>query len=424
VLTFIWGFDWNDNHTKSYKIFMNQYDYFPDVMTEHGTERPINRRQHLKSIGASVVGVATLAGCTGAPSDGEGGDGSGGGDSDGGSDGATTSSQDLQEVRFVTVPVLLGAPYYLKKWYDSGRLQEIFAEEGYKLDMELTWEEATIFASGKTEMSTMGTVQGSRLATERDQNISFFGTGLTGVHGYAVKTGGPYDPDNTGSVQASLDKIVADNVKFGIQGWSAGSLSFAQVILEKQFGYSLTEQGDFNVFTSDYSTIPGLIVEEELGAGVVMPMAGGGITELRDGEVKPLWWDRNVFAAQDYGIPMLQNLVTRSEFADNNPGAVRAMLKAWNMGAQKIHEEAMEVAENNYEAFGVQNAEQAKWLVNLYVTADGMIDHPCVLETANITDDRLDSINQIQNISQNLGYLPENWDQQMSFLQPSDLNMG
>lgn len=362
----------------------------------------VSRRSYLK-VGAGAA-TLSLAGCLGG-----------------------AGEDDLTEVDMVIAPVQLGAPFYLNEWDEAGILQEeYYEEEGYRINFDFSWEEIPLLAGDQADIVTMSVQDATNLALEREQNISLFGACLTSVHGWGVKAGGPYDPANTGSSQATIDEIVEDQSLVAIRSWATSGLPFRQTIIDQFFGYELVEGGDFDVQTSEYSTIPELIVDDELAAGTIMPMAGGGLSQLQNDEIEMIWWDRNEYVEQDWGLPMMQNIACYSEFAQEHPGAVRATLRAWNDAATEIHQTIDEVIRDaeSYEQFGVGNEEDAQFLADLYINVEtDFIEHPCVFEDVRITDDLLEGWHQAEGLGAELGYVPEEWNEVVDFLQPDDLDM-
>lgn len=372
-------------------------------MRDKAKQSHVSRRSYLK-LGAGAT-TLSLAGCLGQAGD----------------DGLT-------QVDMVIAPIQLGAPFYLNQWDEDGTLQEEYFEpEGYEINFEFSWEEIPLLAGEEADIVSMSVQDATNLALEQGRNISLFGACLTSVHSYGVKAGGEYDPANTGSPQATMDKLVEDQGLFGIRSWATSNLPFTQTIVNEFFGHELAEEGgDFNVQTSEYSTIPELIMNDELAAGVVMPMGGGGVSQLQNDEIVTLWWERNIYEEQDWGFPMMQNIACYSDFADENPGAVRAALRAWDDAASEIHATIDEVIQDaeSYEHFGVGSEQDAQFLADLYINVEtDFIKYPCVFEDVRVTDEVLEQWHRSEQKAAELGYVPEEWDEVVDFLQPDDIDL-
>lgn len=408
-----------------------------------------DRRKYLKTAGAGVAAMAGLAGCSsggdggGDGSDGsdggDGGDGGGGSSGDGsdGSDGG--GGGDLQTVNQAVVPANMGAPYAMDKWirevgvlgkeigypFDDDGIKARWADHGYDLQFQTTWDDATLFASHQVQLGHTAPIGAVQLGQSQDTVISIFGITLTNMHGWAVKAGGPYDPDNTGSVQASLDKMVEENALVSNAGWASGSLKYQQIIFENRYGYSMTqENGDFNVQPSDYSAIPDLITNDQIAMGVMLPLAGRGYQELAvDESIKMLFWDYNVFQEEGWGIPVLQTPSTHKSFLEENPEAVRLMLEDWNKGQELYMENAEAIAadEESWDMIGAETEAEAQWLTDLYVSADAGIDRPTLLYPVALDDDRIEAIKSGIELAAEIGTVPSNWDDYVEFVHMDDI---
>ena len=396
----------------------------------------IDRRRFLKATGASAV-AATLAGCTSGGNGGDGGGDSGGdggdsGDSDGDSgdsgDSDDGGSGELTSVSFATPPV--GMPvnivieYYLA---ENNLIQPRFEEDGYQLDYELTFEDATLFASGQIDMGTVSWVEDARLGVEQDQQLVTFGNIEGVVTGSFVKAGGPYDPENTGSVQATLDKVVEDEARYGIPGWAAGSVPHFQNILQEVYGYTLAQDGgDFNVQTTERGTMPELVMRGDLAVGT-HSASSAGLTEVSNGDLKPIIWPWNEYLEQGWGRPPLVSLSTRLDFAEENPEVLLNMINMWSEGLNYVQENISEIAADpaGQETLEAENEEEAQFLLDLF-SGNDVSPVQGLTESALYSEVGLDeqSVEEAQNllgVMEDLGQIPSGWEDQLTFMTVSDL---
>jgi len=398
----------------------------------------INRRKFIKATGASAV-AATLAGCTSGGNGDSGGDGgsddssgdsggdSGGGDSSDDS-GGDSGGGDLTTVSFATPPV--GMPvnivmeYYLS---NNDLIQPRFEEDGYQLDYELTFEDATLFASGQIDMGTVSWVEDARLGVEQDQQLVTFGNIEGVVSTPWVEVGGPYDPDETGSVQASLDKIVDEGARFGIPGWAAGAVPHLQNIIQEKYGYNLAQDGgDFNVQTADRGTMPQLTLRGDL-ATAVHSASSAGLTEIVNGELKPLLWIWNDYLEEGWGRPPLVSLSTRLDFAEENPEVLLNMINMWSEGLNYVQDNIPEIAEDpaGQETLEAESQEEARFLMDLFsgneVDQIESLSRSALYSEVGLDDQSVEDARSVMNVMEDLGQVPSGWQDHLTFMTVSDL---
>lgn len=377
----------------------------------------VDRRRILKLTGASI-GIGSIAGCLGGDSDGDGdGDTTPAGDGDGDGDGQ------LQQFAMSTPPI--GVPYGVISPYleNNNVFAETLEPRGYQVDWQQTFDGPTLFASGNVNVSAMSYFEGARLAQEQNQNIVTFGKVFASNQALFIKAGGPYDPDETGSPQASIDQIVEDNAQVGIASWASGNIPYHQRIIEDVFGYTLAEQGsDVNVITTDFSTMPQLILDDELAAAAYSPTSGGAV-ELANGQIKGLYWVPNTYQSQGWGLPPLNNLTTRLEFAENNPSALLGVLDLWSNGLGWLHSNLDSLIGNPdvVEQAGATNQEGADYMLRTLIGGEAPLDEPIVYENADIGDSYAQQGTTLLNDAEDKGQIPTGWEESFQFMTRSEI---
>lgn len=298
-----------------------------------GKQTVTNRRPVLKKLGASgTLGIVALAGCSGDGgddgsdgndgsdgSDGSGGDGSNGGDGGDGDSGGTLTVRAFPISEF-------GIRHHCMA--DTGILQEELDKVGWDLDMEFVFQNLPPFVSGEADVVDMGALEIGRVSQNNNIDLAVTSMSSCTLTGAAVKKGGPYDPANTGSRQASVDKLVNDGDRLAIFSWGSGNTPPQQVIFPELFGYDMRQEGgDITVVTAQPPSIPKLLRDEQVGIALTSPLHGGGTAFYND-EIVPLWWDNVITVENDLGRPHYTNIVFRQDFVRENPGPVKAYHRA------------------------------------------------------------------------------------------------
>lgn len=373
-----------------------------------------NRRKFMKTAGAAgVIGVSALAGCTE-----NGGNGNNGNGGNGGT--AGNGGNDFDSVNIVMAPEGYQAVVMEYLVRDTNILQDKMRSEGYDPNIQKSFEGAALFASGGPNFSTMSSLEATRLAAERDQELAINAKLAPMFMGWFVKTGGPYDPENTGGVQASVDKLAqSGNASVGIGSWAGGDVPAEAIAMREVFGHNFTQDNnDFNVTTADYNAIPQLIHNETLAAGSSSPVHGGAPFLVSDPPgITNLFYTAEVLTDGGVGVPMLNNWTTRMAFAEENPGAVRALIQSWREGMDWLYANPVEIStqDAHLEQLGVENARQAEFIARWGIATELENEYPIVYRDIEVDDQYIEQDTNFLNSASDLGFVPENWSDQITY---------
>lgn len=367
-----------------------------------------SRRKILKKSGTVAgVGIISLtAGCNSASNE-----------------SSETEANELTPVT-ATIPTWGYWTIIMQHLDEEGIIQQKMEDAGYDLSLQYTWSGSPLFASGDTDITHVSPLEDARLGAEQDMDTTVSGRIVSNFFGFWVRTGSDYDPENTGSVQASMDKLVEDGGNVLIGSWAGGDISAARIAIDSEYGYQFSEDGDFNVVSaSGYTVIPSLIVEGEAPVGLTSPMHGGGQYVLDD-EIKPLFQFPAIL--NDYGIePPLNNISVRTEFAENNPEALSAMVSAWDEGTTWLFENGTDVIqdEEDVEALGARTMEGAEYIIEWATTDDAKysIDSPIVYEDAYMNDEYISSMEEFLTQGVERGLVPDGWEETVTFQKAQDM---
>ena len=378
------------------------------------------RRKFLRNAGIAVGLGTSLAGCTGGDGGGGGGGGDGGGDGDGGDggDGGGGQMTTQQQLQDITIGFPPWGPYNLVIAHsqEEGIWDEEFNDAGYNVDVQATWEDATLFAAGKTNVSAISTVEATSMAKNNNREFTAFGEQVLPPHGYLVKVGGPYDAANTGGQQATMDKLVEDQAKFGIGSWSAGSLPYGKIAIEQLFGYDLSEEGDFNVIAVDYAAMPKLLMQDELAIGMNSPLHGAA-PQLAAGDLTGLWWDINLWTEEFGAVPPLGNFIMDTEYFEENRAAAEAMLRVFQRSNTWIWENVDSIAESDQavEALPVETKEAAKVALDWMVKLTGEWNEYIWPPDPAMSQDDVDANSGYLDLAADYGGVPSDWNDYISY---------
>lgn len=369
-----------------------------------------SRRGFLKKAGAvtTVGGFMSTAGCL------SGGDG-------GGNGGDTTGTAGQAEMTEFTVSAKpSGLWTILTDIIQAEELpQEYLEPVGADVTYESTWEDVTQFIAGNHDIGSFSSLEASRIGPNEDIDLTVFTKGVRMTTGPCVKRNGPYDPANTGSKTASIDKLVEDQEPFGIAGWGGGEIPGTQIIMDQEYGYRFAEnENDFNVVTVEYFAMGQQITEDNVAAAQLGP-AIGGAPSLFNEEVTSLYWlapeMERVFGYSDADFT---GNVVRTEFIEDHPDVAQAY--------HDMHQEALDilwddpvgqatVGDRAQNSLNADNEEMAEWLIQFMLQGEGP-EHldppsvPMVYQDGTCTDEWISAKKDYLSQVADLGLTNENFE--------------
>lgn len=386
----------------------------------NGVSNPFERRRKfLKTITAAGAS-GLVAGCTGGSGDRESTNNTQGGTNNnttaGGSEGGTIN------LGGIPIPPLNIIETRLKG-DQSNVLQQELSDIGYSLgQFNMGFQGPALLASGQTHMNFDVSVLGAaRLGPENDVDLTIVGHNLNSFPTFYVKAGGPYDPDNTGSVQATFDKLDEENARMAIPNWSSGTIPAHQIAVQSLYGKQFAQdQSDFEVVQVEWPAMPQLINEGDLATGICQAFLGGTTRLEQQGDLKPLYWPMDLLPKEGFGIPPLASMPVRTDYLDENREAVEAVMRAYEEELQWLLDDPTGiVSEDPY--LGMMNtdgdAELARYLIRWVLNdlEDQQFEVSPMRRTGYIDDEFIDGATTYLNNAVELGQVPENWDEYVSF---------
>jgi hypothetical protein len=292
---------------------------------------------------------------------------------------------------------------------------------GYSPTVKESWEDAALFASGGPDFTTMSALEASQLAAERDQNLVTVGRIHPQYMGWMVDTGGAYDPEQTGSIQSSVDKIVEDDALVGVGAWNGGDIPTSTITMSEAFGYDFSEgqDSDFNVTTADYVAIPELINQGELAAGSTSPEHGAAKFLTGDQEdFTKLFWGADIAKERGLGSPQLNSVSTSAEFLENNEEAVDAFLSAFQEGVDWFFEDPVGIvteSDEYIEMLAQNNADQAEYVLDWGFNLEYDLETHMMYENIRLDDDFISQQEDFLSYANDIGFVPDGYQDGHSF---------
>lgn len=362
------------------------------------TQNTYRRRSFLKGV-AGVGAAGALAGCLGSLTGGDGGDG-------------TDANLALAPDGMLGIVM----DYVLN---ETDIMDSAMADAGYQLNVQESWEDAPLFAAGGQDFSTMSSLEACQLANQRDMDLVVFGRIHPMYMGWWVRTGSDYDPNEAGGVGAAIDRVVEDQALVGVGAWNGGDIPAEALSLQEVHGYEFSEDGDFNVTTADYVAIPTLVEQGDLDVGSSSPEHGAARFLVNDPpELTPLFNGVDYPLENGLGAPQLNSLITSREYADENEGAMEALVSSLEEGFEWYKEDPIGIttgSDEYIEMLGAQNADEAEYIVRWGVLKEYDFETGMLFDTISLTDDFIEVDRGFLEQATDIGFLQDGWQDRVEF---------
>jgi glutaredoxin-related protein len=263
----------------------------------------------------------------------------------------------------------------------------------------------------------------ARLGVEQDIELTIAGRNLNAFPTFDVKTGSKWDPENTGSVQATFDLLDEENARMAIPNWSSGTIPAHQIAVELLYGKRFAEdESDFEVVQVEWPSMPQLIKDGDLATGIAQAFLGGTTRMERNGELKPLYWPMDLLPKEGYGIPPLASMPVRREYFEENQAAVEAVMSAYEQELQWLMEDPTGiVSEDPYlEMMNTDgDADLAQYIIQwVFNDIEGQtFEEPPMSETGYLNDEYIDGVRTYLDQAVELGQVSEDWEDYVNFVQ-------
>ncbi|PSP79349.1 hypothetical protein BRC81_05010 [Halobacteriales archaeon QS_1_68_20] len=254
----------------------------------------------------------------------------------------------------------------------NGVLQEKLDEVGYDLELEMTWDDVTLFASDGHDVGSMNAVEAAQLGAERDRELAVFG--------------------RAGDVPPYSLIASRNDLSFGDSG------------------------GDFEVVTADYFALGDLTVDGEVDVASTGPLLGI-VDQARGGELANAFYISDYLAEQGFSIPSLAMWVCPQSYLEDHRPAVEALLEAYQEGVDWLYDNPYDASkqEDYMEMLGVENESQAEWLVDWGLKTTKSLDTPVMWKDVGLPDSYIQGQESYLDRAAEHDVAPSDWDDHLSF---------
>lgn len=381
------------------------------------------RRKVMKAGAAASTGLLTAAaGCT-SSSDGDGDGGGNGGDSNGSQESQTT-------VRLLLAPTGFQGIIMDYLAEDTEILADHYSEENLNVEVSRSWEGAAIFTSGGADFETFGSLEAAKLAGERDIPLAVNANLAPQIMQVVGKRNGDYDPEVSGSPQASMDLLNEQQDVFALGGWGGGTGIMMPMIIREAFGYSFTddESSDFDsITTAEYSAVPQLVDGRDAAMGTTSPIHGAAPTmalaEYNDEEptITSIFGCGSIMAElEGFNAPQLNSWTCSQDYASQYPGSPRAIVQSFSKGLDWLYEDPIgriEEDEDHLNQLGLENMNQAQYVLDWGINLDLDNDLPVIYEDIELTESFIEEDKNFLRSAQDVGFLTQGWEENLEYRQ-------
>lgn len=371
----------------------------------------MKRRDIVTRTGAIAAG-ALVAGCLG-------GGGGNEGDGNGTTATPTTGQTDLTDITIVMAPGKFPDIAMHQINTESDILEKEMTEAGYNHSVKKTFSGGSLFASGKAQISAVGPIEATQMATERGFDLVHHAKVAPNYQGWYVNADSDYTVEAAGSQQAAVDKIAEDQATVAHGSWGGGHVLADKYVHAFHFDHTFAEEGgDFKVVTLDYSAIPKAIAENRVPVGVTFGTRAA--PQLMNGDIVNLYNHQEIIKSNDLGENTLNCWTTKKSFSDEEPEAIGALFRAWKQGVDRVFKNPVEIATSNdvyQEMLEVNNKKQAKWAAEWALTDKHGYEHGQLYDDPTITDEWVSDNEKFLNKGVDIDIVPEDWSDHVTFRQ-------
>ena len=303
---------------------------------------------------------------------------------------------------------------------EEGLLEKYGEPAGIEYNIQETWDSVALLAGDQVDMAvSVGAAEAAQIGPEREIELAMHGVMLTQYPGMIVREDSEYATSETGGVQESWDAIQEDQAAVGIGGWGLSMTPLAGLIHNDVFGYDFSEDGDYNILTADFASLPTLLADGELDVAQTSPFNDASSlnynpeTDEMDG-FEALYWITDKMGDMGYD-PLscsIGNFLTRADFSDENHEAVTGFVSAWQEAVDIFYQDdPTEFVTDFVNEFNAEDEEEAQAMVEWTMNRN----HEVLTSNVEIDEQFIENdLAALERMSE-IGVVGEDWDDWITY---------
>jgi hypothetical protein len=311
---------------------------------------------------------------------------------------------------------------------DTDILENQFSESNLGTEVARSWESAAIFTSGGADFGTFGSLEAAKLAGERDLPLTVNANLAPQFMCTVGAEGGEYDPDTTGSAQASMDKLLQTQDRYALGGWGGGTGIMMPLIVQEAFGYTFTDDSssDFeSITTAEYSAVPQLVNNGRAVMGTSSPLHGAAPTmapEEYDGDTNSITtiWQLGGAMEQleNFSAPQLNSWTCSQDYASQYPSSPESMVQTFQTGVDWFYEDPIgrvEASEEHLRQLGLETMDTARYVMDWGINAELDNELQVLYEDTGLSEEFVENDKNFLRSAEGTGFLNEGWEENLEY---------
>jgi hypothetical protein len=290
---------------------------------------------------------------------------------------------------------------------------------GYDVEIQRTYDDVTLFASGQIQFAYPGPIDAARMAVERDIETVLLNKSVNMFPAWYTRPGSQFDPAEVGSLQQAIDNLAA-NGTYGTARWSAGTIPATQTIFQ-QHGYELKKEGgDIDLVIGGFEAMDRAVVQNQLDVATGSPMSGAA-PDLIEDPPKLAYVVQIIEEMKKYGLgaPAINSWGTSPEFLESDRAAAQALIDSWETGVEWFFDDAEAILtdEAHWENISVDSEASARYVYEWGVLNEHPLKEPVIVRDFRWTDGLEEDSRAFLEQVESLGQLGSGWSDKITYVQ-------
>lgn len=279
---------------------------------------------------------------------------------------------------------------------DTGIREEMEADTGMRIVSQVTWDEFGLYASGLTDVGSVGDFEVAVLDEQTGQESVIFGK-------YNIQRSVVVVPSSDTTSQTLEDLVgkriavfdtVSSTMIWGVLASQLHDLDFR------------TGGGDFELVQVDITNTGPLAAEgTDVDAAIVLPdfavneLSNGSLRVLYDGRTDAEVYAQDIVNNPEHEGPMSNVFIAPKEWYDSHPDEVAFFLSLWERGLQEWQANRAEIIASYPQHFAVEGEEQVQFM------QDWLDQHDWFVDSVYLTDQWIEDEKPLFDIMRDTGWM-------------------